>query len=204
MPRHPVALSLLRAFGGPIAAPSANPFGYLSPTLAEHVERQIGSKVDLVLDGGPSDVGVESTIVDLTAHVPVLLRAGAIEIERIEEIVGTLGRSAKTGRPRAPGQLESHYAPRAPLVLLDAPAAEAPPGRRVGLLQVAARDPTPKGFSTVETLSASGDLREVAANLFAALHRLDGASLDVIYAEPVPETGLGAAIMDRLRRAARR
>lgn len=203
MPRHPVALALLREFDGPIAAPSANPFGYLSPTLAAHVDRQIGTKIDLVLDGGPSDVGLESTIVDLSVDRPVLLRAGAIETERIEEVVGKLGRPSKSDTPRAPGQLESHYAPRAKLVLLDAPAREPSPGGRAGLLRIAAREPAPKGFCAVETLSASGDLREVAANLFAALHRLDEQSLDVIYAEPVPDRGLGAAIMDRLRRAAR-
>jgi len=206
VPRHPVALSLLREFDGPIAAPSANPFGYLSPTLAEHVARQIGSQVELVLDGGACEVGVESTIVDLSTDRPALLRAGAIETERIEAVVGKLETALPSALPRAPGQLESHYAPKTPLVLLDAPVACAPPlgTRRVGLLRFAAAGPSPEGFTIVETLSQTGDLREAASNLFAALHRLDREGLDVIYAEPVPETGLGVAIADRLRRAARR
>jgi L-threonylcarbamoyladenylate synthase len=204
VPRHPVALSLLHEFDGPIAAPSANPFGYLSPTLAEHVERQIGSTVDLVLDGGPSDVGLESTIVDLSVEEPLLLRAGAIETERVEALIGKLARAEESPLPRAPGQLESHYAPRTPLVLLGAPVVCAPPlGGRMGLLRFQARGPAPEGFDVIETLSPGGDVREAASNLFAALHRLDEAGLIAIYAEPVPETGLGIAIVDRLKRAAR-
>jgi L-threonylcarbamoyladenylate synthase len=205
VPRHPVALSLLQEFGGPIAAPSANPFGYLSPTLAEHVAGQLGSKVDLVLDGGPSDVGVESTIVDLSGEHAALLRAGAIETERIEELIGKLAPAPKSGVPRAPGQLESHYAPRTWLSLLQSPIRCAPPtGKRMGLLRFAAHGPAPEGFEVVEILSPTGDVREAASNLFAALHRLDSAGLDAIYVEPVPETGLGIAIVDRLIRAAAR
>jgi L-threonylcarbamoyladenylate synthase len=206
VPQHPVALSLLREFDGPIAAPSANPFGYLSPTLAEHVDRQIGSKIDLVLDGGPSEVGVESTIIDLSVERPVLLRAGAIETERVEAIIGAIAPAQPSSVPRAPGQLESHYAPRTPLVLLDAPVTCAPPvgTRRIGLLRFAGQGPIPAGFASVETLSPAGDVREAASNLFAALHRLDLEGLDVIYAEPVPATGVGVAIADRLRRAAQR
>ena len=206
VPRHPVARSLLREFDGPIAAPSANPFGYLSPTCAEHVDRQIGSKVDLVLDGGPCEVGVESTIVDLSGDQPALLRAGAIETDRIEALIGKLAPAPPSAVPRAPGQLESHYAPKTWLALLDAPLASAPPlaGRRLGLLRFASHGPVPGGFDIVETLSPTGDVREAASNLFAALHRLDAAGLDAIYVEPVPEAGLGVAIVDRLKRAASR
>jgi hypothetical protein len=113
VPRHPVALSLLREFDGPIAAPSANPFGYLSPTLAAHVERQIGSKVDLILDGGPCEVGVESTIVDLSVEQPALLRAGAIETERIERVVGKLGVPDRSALPTRPVSSRVTTRPRA-------------------------------------------------------------------------------------------
>jgi L-threonylcarbamoyladenylate synthase len=204
VPAHAVALELLRRFGGPIAAPSANPFGYLSPTLAEHVAQQIGPRVDLVLDGGPCPVGVESTIVDLSVDTPMLLRSGGIEQERIEAIIGKLAPAPSSRIPRAPGQLESHYAPETRLVVLDSPPRSAPAGARSGLLRFSAGGPAPQGFVAVEALSDSGDLGEAASNLFAALHRLDDARLDVIYVEPVPETGLGVAIVDRLRRAAHR
>jgi len=203
VPSHPVARALLAAAGCPIAAPSANPFGYISPTLASHVDGQIGDQVDLILDGGPCTVGVESTIVDLSSERPALLRPGATETERIEALVGPLERPARSDAPRAPGQLASHYAPRTPVVLLERRAFAPPHGTRAGLLAFGTPDAgMASRYTAVETLSVSGDLREAAANLFACLHRLDRAGLDVIYAEPVPDEGLGAAIRDRLGRAA--
>jgi L-threonylcarbamoyladenylate synthase len=202
VPAHPVARALIVAAGRPIAAPSANPFGYISPTLASHVEDQIGSEVDLVLDGGPCEMGVESTIVDLSGERALLLRPGATEAERIEALIGPLERPGAGEAPRAPGQLASHYAPRTPVVLLAGRATTAP-GPRLGLLAFGRPEPRAvASYSAVEVLTESGDLREAAARLFAAMHRLDRLGLDAIHAEPVPPEGLGLAILDRLRRAA--
>ncbi len=203
MPNHPVALEMIRQAGVPVAAPSANPFGALSPTTAEHVRKHLAGKVDAILDGGPCTVGVESTIVSLAGEHPVLLRPGGASAEAIEHVVGALERAAAADgnqkSPSAPGQLASHYAPRTPLFLTTAPGTAS--GERIGLLAFAPpADERP--FAAVEVLSSRGSLREAAANLFAALHRLDTLGLDAILAEPLPEHGLGAAINDRLRRAA--
>jgi len=202
-PASRVALQLLEKAGTPIAAPSANPFGHISPTTAEHVRDQLGERVDIILDGGRCPVGVESSILDLTGERPTLLRAGGLAVEEIERVIGKIEISTGEGdKPRAPGQLRSHYAPRTRLVILTDNHDPEPTEVRAGLL--AFRMPEhPQGYAMVEVLSATGDLQEAAANLFSCLHRLDKAGLDVIYAEPVPETGLGRAIMDRLRRAAR-
>ncbi|MFQ6091681.1 MAG: L-threonylcarbamoyladenylate synthase [bacterium] len=204
MPSHPVALALIRGAGRPIAAPSANPFGYLSPTCAEHVREQIGAQLDLILDGGRCPVGLESTVIDLTQADPVLLRPGGLPLEQIEEVIGRVKVSPRRGsRPRSPGQLSRHYSPRTPLRILHK---EQPPpidGRRRGLL--AFKAPSDRSaYERVEILSPSGHLKEAAANLFSCLQRLDKTDLDIIYAEPVPEVGLGRAIMDRLRRASTR
>jgi L-threonylcarbamoyladenylate synthase len=203
VPLHPVARALLADSEIPIAAPSANPFGYISPTLASHVERRIGNEIDLVLDGGACPVGVESTIVDVTSERTLLLRPGAIEAERIEAVVGKLSRPERSEAPRAPGGLESHYAPRTRLLMIDR-AAEAPAtSGRTGLL--AFGEPAPglrTRYAVVEVLSPEADLREAAVNLFACMHRLDEAGLDLIHAERVPTDGLGMAILDRLERAA--
>lgn len=209
MPDHPVALGLIRACGFPVAAPSANPFGRLSPTAAAHVAAHFEEGLSLILDGGPCAVGVESTILSLAGVTPVILRAGGLSREDIEAAVGEVeisaspsGSGADPQRPLAPGQLASHYAPRTPLRLLRGLNLPAPlPEGPVGLL--AFRGPAPAGFAgPVEILSAGGDPREAAANLFACLHRLDGQGLALILAEAVPEEGLGLAIMDRLRKAA--
>jgi len=200
MPRHPLALELIRRAGGAIAAPSANRFGYTSPTTAEHVYDQLGEAVDLILDGGPCEVGVESTILAFEGGKPVLLRPGGTPVEEIEELIGPVQIMSLTrlSRPLAPGMLERHYATHTPLQLI--PEHVPPPGPgRWGLL--AFRTPT-AGYEVVEVLSGQGDLREAAARLFAAMRRLDAAGLDGIAAELVPEWGLGRAINDRLRRAA--
>ena len=200
MPNHPVALELIRQAGVPVAAPSANPFGALSPTTAEHVREHLGDKVDAILDGGPCAVGVESTIVSLVGEHPVLLRPGGIAAQTIEQIVGRLEREGgNQKKPSAPGQLASHYAPRTPLYLTTDPGV--PRGDRFGLLAFGTSTGN-QSFSAIEVLSQKGSLREAAANLFAALHRLDAMGLDAILAEPLPERGLGPAINDRLRRAA--
>ncbi len=200
MPFHPIALALIKECGTPIAAPSANPFGYLSPTTAHHVQKQLGTKVDLILDGGRCPLGVESTIIDVTGSVPVLLRPGGLPVEDIEQILGEVRKTPiKTKKPRSPGQLESHYAPHTPIQFLPKKQLISA-GKKIGLL---AFTPTQQSqvYDSVEVLTATGDLREAATNLFSCLHRLDAAGLDIIYVEPVPEIGLGRAIMDRLRRA---
>jgi L-threonylcarbamoyladenylate synthase len=200
MPDHPLALALIRETGVPLAAPSANPFGRISPTTADHVRRQLGKQVDLVLDGGPCRVGVESTIISLVEDKPALLRAGGVAVEDIETAVGPVLRpTSNPNHPTAPGQLPQHYAPRTPLVLC-ANGHYPVNGQRTGLLSFRGRAATNR-FAAVEILSPRGDLREAAANLFAALHRLDALGLDLILADTVPDAGLGLAINDRLCRA---
>jgi L-threonylcarbamoyladenylate synthase len=204
MPRHPVALGLIDRAGTPVAAPSANPFGHTSPTTAQHVHDQLAGKVDLVFDGGPCSVGVESTIVSLASDAPVLLRPGGLSIEDIEAVVGPLGKAQdrNSRAVAAPGMLPRHYAPRTPLKLMDRGEARRPDsGVRTGLLAFRTA-PCSMSFAAVEVLSAEGDLREAAANLFGAMRRLDARGLDCIVAEPVPDSGLGRAINDRLRRSA--
>ncbi len=204
VPRHPLALELLRRSGLPIAAPSANLFGCVSPTTAEHVAEQLGERIGLILDGGPCPVGVESTVLLVAGGSPVLLRPGGVTREEIERVVGRI--EVRSGPVRgadalpSPGMTARHYAPRTRLVLVD-DLQEGPRGARVGALSL--RGVTDRGdYGIVEVLSVDGDLREAASNLFAALRRLDAAHLDCIAAERVPEAGLGAAINDRLRRAA--
>jgi L-threonylcarbamoyladenylate synthase len=198
MPEHPVARAIIGEAGVPIAAPSANPFGYLSPTRAEHVRRMLDGRVDLIVDGGPTAHGVESTIVVLDP--PTLLRYGAVPAEEIEEITGPLERNLLSDRaPLAPGSLAQHYAPQTPVrIVRDPGSVPYEERRRAGLL--AFRRPV-EGYAAVRVLSERGDLREAAAQLFGALHELEQLSLERIDAQLVPEARLGAAINDRLRRA---
>lgn len=206
VPAHPVALALLRAVGRPIAAPSANPFGYVSPTTALHVQEMLGNAIRLVLDGGPCAVGVESTVCALTETDTVVLRPGGVTIEEIEAVIGPVTVAASSqSDPRSPGTLPRHYSPHVPLTLL-APGEPTPSpgkGQRVGLLTLTPRSDV-EGYAVVEALSKDGNLLEAAANLFAALRRLDSLGLERVVVEPVPEGGIGRAIMDRLRRAAAR
>jgi L-threonylcarbamoyladenylate synthase len=191
VPAHPMAQTLLAAVARPIVAPSANPSGRVSPTTAGHVRAGLGAKVDLILDGGPSAVGVESTIVGFLGDDPELLRPGGIAREAVENVLGRkLVAGAAMNAPVAPGQLASHYAPRAPL-RLDAKAAR--PGEVFLGFGASGGD---------HNLSASGDLVEAAANLFRMLHDLDESDTKAIAVAPIPHRGLGEAINDRLRRAA--
>ena len=190
VPDHPLALTLLRAFGRAVVAPSANPSGQLSPTTASHVQGALGDKVAVILDGGPCRVGLESTVVDLSGGRPILLRPGGVPAEAVEAILGPLALPGD-GPLRSPGQLDSHYAPYLP-VRLDA--TEARPGEALLAFGPAA----PGGLN----LSPSGDVVEAAANLFAFLRRLDRKGLKGIAVMPIPDRGLGRAINDRLRRAA--
>jgi L-threonylcarbamoyladenylate synthase len=202
VPAHPVALALLRSAGRAIAAPSANLFGYVSPTEALHVAEALSDQVDVILDGGRSPIGIESTVIALTGARPCLLRAGGTSLEELQKILGDLDRSTESsGRPQAPGQLKRHYATRTPLEIARGSPDDLflKPDEKVGALIWRALS-HPERFAAIEILSRSGDFREAAANLFGALRRLDNLGLDRIVAEPVPETGLGIAIMDRLRR----
>jgi L-threonylcarbamoyladenylate synthase len=194
VPGHPVAQALLREVGVPLAAPSANRSGRVSPTEAEHVA-ELGDSVALVLDGGRCAVGVESTILDLSGDAPALLRAGGVTLEALTVTLGEIAvPAADPSAPRSPGQLQSHYAPNLP-VRLDAMSA------RPGEALLAFGEP-PVGFAAMRSLSPSGDLTEAAANLFALLRVLDQPEFSAIAVMPIPETGLGRAINDRLRRAA--
>jgi L-threonylcarbamoyladenylate synthase len=199
VPSHPVAQALLRAFGGPLAAPSANRFGRISPTDAGAVRAELGAAVALILDGGPCAVGIESSVLDLSGERPLLLRAGGVPVEELEALVGPIERARPVDEnPAAPGQLKHHYAPRKPLRLV-AGAKEIPGERGIGALVFGAEN-----FHGVgENLSPAGDLREAAANFFRALRRLDDdPRVEVIYALPLPARGLGLAINERLERAA--
>ena len=208
VPSHPVAQALIRASGTAVAAPSANPFGYVSPTRAEHIRGELFDQIDLLLDGGPCEVGLESTIVSLVGPNPMILRAGGITVEEIAQVLEleSVRISAKSRAfPEAPGQLARHYATHTPFDIVQDDDQEAYlcTGARVGLLSL--KSPSRPGqFASVEVLSETGDLREAAANLFAALRKLDMLGLDRIIASPIPEKGLGIAIMDRLRRCATR
>jgi len=198
MSAHPVFQEVLRRFGKPLAAPSANRFGRISPTAAEHVVAELGGRIPLVVDGGPCFHGLESTIVRVEADALTILRAGPIAREELEAFA-PVKLAVAGAMPDAPGQLNSHYAPRTPPILRE-PGKPLPASRRVGYL--AFQDLPSGGVAAGETLSRGGDLREAATTLFAKLRRLDESGVELIVAEPVPEKGLGVAIMDRLRKAA--
>ncbi len=201
MPAHPVAQTLIAATGTPLAAPSANPFGYLSPTRAEHVAQMLGARVDLIVDGGPTAHGVESTIVMLEPQ-PVLLRHGAIPAESIEALIGPLARElSDAARPLAPGRLPQHYAPSVPIRVIDP--ATVPLSQRAEAALLAFDTPV-EGYRVTRVLSGRSDLQEAAAHLFDYLHELDASGVVRIDAAVVPGEGIGAAIMDRLRRASHR
>jgi L-threonylcarbamoyladenylate synthase len=197
VPAHPMAQRLLRAAGRPLAAPSANRSGRVSPTEAAHVAAEFaGDGPALILDGGPCAVGVESTVLDLSGEVPALLRPGGVTLEQLEAALGRIATpAADSAAPRAPGQLASHYAPSLPLRLA---AAAAHPGEAL----LAFGPEAPAESAATLNLSRTGDLTEAAANLFAMLRRLDQPEFAGIAVMAIPERGLGRAINDRLRRAA--
>jgi L-threonylcarbamoyladenylate synthase len=194
VPAHPVAQALLREAGRPIAAPSANRSGRVSPTSAAHVAEDLGDDVAMILDGGPTPLGLESTVMGLSDETPALLRPGAVTLEALTELLGPIALPG-SGLPKSPGMLASHYAPRLPVRVA---ATEASPGEAL----LAFGPDAPSGFAEVLWLSRSGDLAEAAANLFAMLRQLDRPSFTGIAVMPIPEHGLGRAINDRLRRAA--
>jgi L-threonylcarbamoyladenylate synthase len=202
MPRHPMTLDLIDQAGSPIVGPSANVFGYLSPTTADHVRSQLENQVDFILDGGPCEVGVESTIVSFHEGVPRLLRPGGVPLEEVESIIGKVDVApVEQKRPLAPGMLPRHYAPKTQIIIdQDDKTLSTYRDKKIGLLAFQ-RPTTSFPFLRIEVLSKKGDMKEAAANLFAAIRRLDALNLDLIIAEAIPEVGLGRAIMDRLRRA---
>jgi len=196
VPDHPVAQALLRAVGRPVAGPSANPSGRLSPTSARDVAEGLGDAVAMILDGGPCRVGLESTVVGLVGPTALLLRPGGITREAIEAVIGPIEVLAEgEATPASPGRLLSHYAPDLP-VRLDATAVAADEAL------LAFGPDAPAGAAVTRNLSPSGDLMQAAANLFRMLRELDRPGLRGIAVMPVPRHGLGAAINDRLRRAA--
>ncbi len=199
-PSHEIARALIRAADRPIAAPSANLFGRVSPTCAQHVREQLGDRVDMILDGGPCAVGVESTILSLCGPDPLLLRQGGVAQEELEPLTGPLQTATQAeNKPEAPGMLTKHYAPATPIRFWT-PGENITDCAKLGVLAFqTTQDLQPADYC--EILSPSGDLREAAANLFAALRRLDARKPDLILAQRAPDRGLGRAINDRLARA---
>ena len=199
-PDHPITQDLLKILSFPLSAPSANPFGYVSPTSPDHVNEQLGDKIKYILDGGKCEVGIESTIVGMENGEPVVYRMGGLTIEDIESVVGKVTiQTHSSSNPRSPGQLDSHYAPGKKVfvgkieeLLLEYPA------HHVGLLTFQNDFNTPNQY----ILSPSGSLEEAAQNLFEALRAFDKMDVDVVFAELVPDVGIGRAINDRLKRAA--
>ena len=195
-PDHPVARALLAAADVPVAAPSANRSGHVSPTTAAHVADDLGDRVDVILDGGPTAIGIESTVVDASGVVPTLLRPGAVPRAEIEAVLGcALAERTTAATPTSPGQLASHYAPRAALRLN---ALSVEPGEAL----LAFGPDVPTGACRTINLSATRDLGEAAANLFGALRALDATGAPAVAVMPIPDRGLGEAINDRLRRGA--
>lgn len=220
MPSHPVARKLLAAAATPIAAPSANFSSQVTATTAQHVAETLGAAVDLILDGGPCEVGVESTILSLLEWPPRILRPGGIAAERLSEIlevpIEELTRKAADAVPLAPGMLKEHYAPNTPLVFRDTAssidhtsgesASTCSGSAKVGLISFGpsyGKDDRTQ-YSVVRSLSATDDLSEVARNLFSALYEMDKLGLTLIVVDRCEEEGIGRAIMDRLRRATMR
>ncbi|MFY9253431.1 MAG: L-threonylcarbamoyladenylate synthase [Fuerstiella sp.] len=207
VPNHPVALELLRLAGCPIAAPSANLFGRISPTTAQHVLDGLNGRIDGVLDGGACGVGVESTVLSLMTEQPTVLRPGGLPIEDIEAVIGPVLRASANSAlddaaQLAPGMLSRHYSPTTLLRLIEPDSfAIAMEGQKCGLMTYGPIHDN-GNFSKVQQLSEFSDLKTCAANFFAALRSLDAAGLDVIIARRFPETGLGIALNDRLQRAA--
>ena len=206
IPAQPLALELLAAFGSGIAAPSANRFGRVSPTRAEHVRAEFGDQAPLILDGGPCALGLESTILDLSGDRPRLLRPGAVTPEALAEVLGAPPEMGGSGVPRTPGALPAHYAPRARVVLAEDPgevlarAVEGRDlGRKVGILG-ALKGPLPEG---VADLTLPADPGDQARGLYDRLREADCLGLDLVVALPPPPAGIGLAIRDRLGRAAR-
>ena len=203
VPNHPIALQLLESLNFPLAAPSANPFGSLSPTSAKHVALYFKEEINFILDGGPCFCGLESTIIGFENDKPILYRHGAISIEEIEKIIGPIKiKNQNSKNPSAPGMLTRHYAPKTQIQINEdiSLALAQNPNKKIGVLSFR-KNKKIKTEIHQEVLSISGDLNEASKNLYAALHRLDQMNLDLIISSFFPEKGLGKTINDRLKRA---
>lgn len=196
VPSHPVAQRLLMEAGVPVAAPSANPFGFVSPTRAEQVEETIGKKVDLILEAGQSPLGLESTVISLIAGKPEVLRLGSLTLEEIENVCPEV-KITKKRKILSPGQLKRHYATHTPLKIFKGQIVK----EKNAAFLAFSEKPKTSIFKEVKILSPKKDLKEAAANFFSFLYELDKKNYQAIYVEPVPEEGLGRAIMDRIKRA---
>lgn len=203
IPRHPLTLKLLSVLEFPLAAPSANPFGYISPTTAQHVAAQLGDKVDYILDGGACSVGLESTIIGFENEQPVIYRLGGLAVEAIEKITGKISINRNlSSNPKAPGMLKTHYAPRKPLLIGDiAKLLEENNHKKCGVLSFSETF-TGNNVLAMELLSTQKDYAEAARNLFSKMRLLDESEAELILTEFLPEDFLGKAINDRLIRAA--
>jgi L-threonylcarbamoyladenylate synthase len=203
IPAHPLTLDLLQKLNLPLAAPSANPFGYVSPTEPAHVEKQLGDKVAYILDGGACTVGIESTIVGLEDDRLCVFRLGGLALEEIERVVGKVElRINNSGNPLAPGQLKSHYAPRKPLMMGDIDQLIKTYSQKKKAIICFGKAQYDTAESVVLNLSVDSDLKEAALNLFNFLRRADDSKAEIVICSPLPDEGLGRAINDRLRRAA--
>lgn len=201
MPKNDIALDLINKLGRPIAAPSANSFSKLSPTSAEHVEKQLGDKVNIILDGGKCDVGVESTIIEVNEETQTLLRPGGIPKEDIEKLIGKLNEPNKEkATPNSPGQLAIHYAPNLPIQFYSEEKIDSHSDLKLGGIFFSEGKNLDK-FTVSKILSQSGNFNEAASNLFSYLHEMETMDLDLILVERIEKTGLGIAIMDRLTKA---
>lgn len=202
IPNHPLTLELLKSLEFPLAAPSANPFGYISPTKASHVQDQLGSKIPFILDGGPSKIGVESTIIGYDEGALTIFRLGGISVEEIIEFSGNIRIKTHSSNPLAPGMIDSHYAPGKRMILgsLDTLIQKYYSENPIVICYDKLLNQYPAEMQIV--LSPDSDVRQAATNLFASLRQADLMANSLILAEPVPDEGLGKAINDRLRRAA--
>jgi L-threonylcarbamoyladenylate synthase len=204
VPDHPLTLQLLNSLPFPLAAPSANPFGYVSPTTARHVEDHLGHKISYILDGGKCDIGIESTIIGFEDQDPVIYRLGGKSVEEIEAVIGKVNLiRASTSRPEAPGMLQSHYAPGEKKVFIGNWSDYRQLLNPEETVLIRFKNPDEEfPINRQAVLSGKGDLREAAKNLFTSLRKFDRKGVSFIVAELVPEEGFGRAINDRLRRAA--
>ncbi len=202
VPNHPLTLDLLSQLNFPLAAPSANPFGYISPTTAMHVEKQLGTKIPYILDGGSCEVGLESTIVGEENGEIIIYRLGGLSVDEIETIVGKVSvQLNQSSNPKSPGQLKSHYAPKKPVYIGNLNESQKQySDQKIGAI-VFGIDIKLSESILIKNLSSTKNYQEASANLFSFLRELDEADVDVIITELLPETGLGLAINDRLRRA---
>jgi len=203
IPNHPVTLDLLEQLSFPLAAPSANPFGSISPTKARHVESYFGNVIPMILEGGDCKNGIESTIIGFEQNEAVLYRLGSISLEEISDVIGEVKiKNKQEIAPDAPGMLSRHYSPKTKMFLVDdvEKFVKQHANKKIAVIRFC-RDKHIPGIEHIEILSEKEDLKEAASKLYAVLHKLDGLNLDMIVAEVFPDVGLGKTINDRLERA---